>query len=267
VRHLTALLWATLAGAALGASGLTAPAQADVPGFSLTITAPATFQAGGNTKTVTAVATSDQARCRKVRWTLVVRGGDVPLNRIAVTRVEDTGEFPTQVSVSGDTATIVDQQVDPGTLCRNRTVTGKWQVRFGGNDGGEVRLEVRATDAQNTLLTTSNATTEVTTKVATSSPTPTPSRTTASPTPKPSETSEPAEDEPVEETAEPPVNETSATALVPASTDQSNLLGPGLIVGGVFFFLGLLLLLRLRARTKEARRDAQTLPTGFYTMP
>ncbi|GAA2883430.1 hypothetical protein Acy02nite_07090 [Actinoplanes cyaneus] len=265
MRHLTALFAATLAGAALGASSLTAPARADVPGFALSITAPATFQAGGNAKTVTAVATSDQARCRKVRWTLVVRGGEVPLNRIGVTRVEDSGEFPTQVSVNGDTATIVDQQLDPGTLCRNRTVTGKWQLRVSGNDGGEVGLEVRAADAVNTQLTSNTATTEVTTKVATASPTPKPSRTTASPSAEPTE--EEAEDEPTEAAVKPPVNTTSATALVPASAGQSNLLGPGLIVGGVFFFLGLLLLLRLRARTKEARREAGTLPTGFYTMP
>lgn len=264
MRHLTALLWVTLTGAAFGASGLAAPAQADVPGFKVAITTPATFQAGGTAKTVTAVATSDQARCRKVRWTLVVRGGDVPLNRIQVARFEDSGEFPTQVSVDGDTATIVDQQFDPGTLCRNRTVTGKWQVKFSGNDGGEVRFEVRATDAQNTQLTTGSATTEVTTKVATASPTPTPSKTTASPKPSPTE----AIDDPVEETEEPPINETtSAAALIPASTDQSNLLGPGLIVGGVFFFLGLILLLRVRTRTKEARREAGTMPTGFYTMP
>ncbi|MFI1988611.1 hypothetical protein [Actinoplanes sp. NPDC020271] len=266
MRHLTALLGVTLAGAALGASSLTTPARADVQGFGVTITAPATFQAGGNAKTVTAVATSEQVRCRKVRWTLVVRAGDVPLNRIQVTRVEDSGEFPTQVSVNGNTATLVDQQLDPGTLCRNRTVTGKWQMRFSGNDGGEIRLEVRAADEQNTQLTSNTATTEVTTKVATASPSPAPSRTTASPSPKPT-VDDTAEDEPTEATPEPPVNRTSATALVPASTDQSNLLGPGLIVGGVFFFLGLLLLLRLRSRTKEARREAQTLPTGFYTMP
>ena len=49
--------------------------------------------------------------------------------------------------------------------------------------------------------------------------------------------------------------------------DESNLLGPGLIIGGVFVFLGLLLLLRLRARTREARRQAGAMPTGFYTMP
>ncbi|WP_436529956.1 hypothetical protein [Actinoplanes sp. HUAS TT8] len=268
MRHLTALLGATLAGAALGAGGLTAPARADVPGFSVAITTPATFQAGGGAKTVTAVATSDQARCRKVRWTLVVRGGDVALNQIRVARFEDSGDFPTRVSVQGDTATIVDQQLDPGNLCRNRTVTGKWQVQFSGNTGGEVRFEVRADDAQNTRLTTGSATTEVTTKVATTAPTPspTPTRTTASPSPKPSAT-ETDEDEPIDATVEPPINRTSATALVPASTDQSNLLGPGLIVGGVFFLLGLLLLLRLRARTKEARRQARTLPTGFYTMP
>ncbi|BCY12560.1 hypothetical protein [Actinoplanes sp. L3-i22] len=266
MRHLTALLWATLAGAALGAGGLTAPADADVPGFSVRLTTPATFQAGGTTKTITAVASSDQTRCRKVRWTLVVTGGKVPLNQIRVTRVENNREFATQVSTSGNTATIIDDQVDPGTLCRGRTVTGQWLVGFTGRDGGEVRFEAQADDAQNTRLTSISSTTEVTTKVATASPAPTPTKTTKAPTASAS----PTEDDPIEEVTEPtqPANRTtSASALVPASTDQSNLLGPGLIVGGVFFFLGLILLLRLRSRTKEARRQSQTLPTGFYTMP
>ncbi|GIE87702.1 hypothetical protein [Actinoplanes regularis] len=260
MRHSTMRLLAVCTGVGLGAAGVTTPALADVPGFGVRVTAPATFQADGAAKTLTAVATSEQLRCRKVRWTLLVRGGDVPLERIRVARVEDNGEFPTRVAVNGDTATIVDEQLDPGTLCRNRTVTGRWQIAFSGNDGGEVRFEARAFDAQNTLLTTSSATTEVATRVATSSPSP--SRTTASP--------EPTEDEPTEETDEPtePADQTrSASALVPASAGDSNVLGPGLIVGGVFFLLGLVLLLRLRSRTRQARRRAATPPTGFYTMP
>jgi hypothetical protein len=264
VRHSTALLWATIAGFALGTAGTAAPAHADVPGFDVRVSAPATFKASGNTKTLTAVVTSDQRVCRKVRFTLVIRGGDVPLDRVRVSRFEDSGEFPTRADVNGDTATLVDEQLDPGTLCRNRTVTGRWQVGFGGRNGGEVRFEVQAFDAQGTLLTTGGATTEVTGQVATSfpsaSPTPEPSRTTASPEPDDEET-EPAA------TTRPGANATeSAAALAPVS-DDSNLLGPGLIVGGVLFFLGLLLLLRLRARTREARREAETLPTGFYTMP
>jgi hypothetical protein len=263
VRHFTALLWATLAGAALGAAGVTAPAQADVPGFSVRVTAPATVKAGGGTKTLTAVATSDQRQCRKVRWTLVVRGGDVPLSQIRVTRFEDAGEFPARVSVDGDTATLVDEQVDPGTLCQGRTVTGKWQIGVSGRDGGRIRFEVRAFDGTNTLLSTSGANTEVTGVVATSSPTP------ARSSPAPAETSpdEEADDEATDEPTVPANRTTSAVALNPASSDDSNLLGPGLVVGGVFFFLGLILLLRLRSRTREARREAQTVPTGFYTMP
>ncbi len=265
MRHSTMRLWAVCTGVGLGLAGVTAPALADVPGFRVRVTAPATFRADGAAKTLTAVATSEQLRCRKVRWTLLVRGGDVPLERIRVTRVEDNGEFPTSVAVNRDTATIVDEQLDPGTLCRTQTVTGRWQIAFSGPEGGEVRFEVRAFDAQNTLLTTSSATTEVASRVATSSPSPSPSRTSASP--------EPTEDDPQEETDEPtgqaePAEETpSASALVPASADDSSALGPGLIVGGVFFLLGLILLLRLRARTRSARGRAGTPPTGFYTMP
>ncbi|GIF04156.1 hypothetical protein [Actinoplanes siamensis] len=261
MRHLTALLWATLAGAALGVTGGTASALADVPGFGVRVAAPATVKAGGTTKTLTAVATSEQRRCQKVRWTLVVRGGDVPLDRIRVTRFEDTGEFPTQVSIDGDTATVVDRQLDPGSLCRGRTVTGRWRIGVAGRDGGQVRFEVRAVDVAGTVLGSGAAASEVTGVVATSSPSPRPSRTSASP--------EPTEEEELA-TAGPgiPTNETtSAAALTPASSNDSNLLGPGLIAGGVFFFLGLVLLLRLRARTREARRRERTAPTGFYTMP
>ncbi|WIM93897.1 hypothetical protein ACTOB_005891 [Actinoplanes oblitus] len=266
MRHSTALLGAVLAGAALGTAGTTAPARADVPGFGVRLTAPATFKASGNTKTLTAVVTSDQRDCRKVRFTLIVRGGSVPLDRIRVTRFEESGEFPTRLAVDGDTATLVDEQLDPGTLCRGRTVTGRWQVGFTGREGGEVRFEVQAFDAQNTLLSAAGAGTEVAGQVATSSPTP--SRTTATPEPSASadeeatETEAPADTEPATD----PTPTQTAAALSPASED-SNLLGPGLIVGGVFFFLGLMLLLRLRARTREARRQAETMPTGFYTMP
>ncbi|GAA4586873.1 hypothetical protein BJY16_008049 [Actinoplanes octamycinicus] len=262
MRHSTALLWAVLAGSALGAAGTTAPAAADVPGFGVRLTAPATFKSGGNTKTLTAVVTSDQRACRKVRFSLVVRAGSVPLDRIRVTRFEDSGEFPTQLRVDGDTATLVDERLDPGTLCRNRTVTGRWQVGFSGRDGGEVRFEVQAFDERDTLLSAGGAGTEVTGQVATSSPTP--SKTSASPEPTETgeETEAPADSEPTGD----PTPTRTAGALAPASED-SNLLGPGLIVGGVFFFLGLLLLLRLRARTRAARQRAETLPTGFYTMP
>ncbi|WP_161790701.1 hypothetical protein [Actinoplanes utahensis] len=46
-----------------------------------------------------------------------------------------------------------------------------------------------------------------------------------------------------------------------------SLLGPGLIVGGICVFLGVLLLLRLRARARQVRIEEQTTPTGFYSMP
>ncbi|WP_189335936.1 hypothetical protein [Actinoplanes ianthinogenes] len=262
MRPSTALLCAALAGSAIGAAGTTTPARADVPGFGVRLTAPATFKASGNTKTVTAVVTSDQRDCRKVRFTLIVQGGSVPLDQIRVTRFEDSGAFPTRIGLDGDTATVTDQQLDPGTLCRNRTVTGRWQVGFTGRDGGEVRFEVRAFDEQNTLLSASGAGTEVTGQVATSSPTPKPSKTTAEP--EETETEAPADTAPANRTT--PTQ--TVAALTPTSGEgDSNVLGPGLIVGGVFFFLGLLLLLRVRARTREARRRAETLPTGFYTMP
>ncbi|AEV86230.1 hypothetical protein ACWT_5213 [Actinoplanes sp. SE50] len=265
MRHHTALIWATLTGITLAAATAAGPALADVPGFALKVTSPATAKAGGAAPKVTAVVTSNQAGCRKVRWTMVIRGGDVSLDQIRVTRIENGGEFATRVSVTGNTATIVDQQPDPGILCRDRTVTGTWQLAFGGRDGGRVQFEVQAFDERNTRLTAAGSAIEVAGPVATTTPAPRPPQTSASPA------TSPTGDDGVSEvvTTAPivqPTRSDNAAALSPAA-NQSNLLGPGLIVGGVFFFLGLLLILRLRARTRKARGRDEALPTGFYTMP
>ncbi|MEU4695397.1 hypothetical protein [Actinoplanes sp. NPDC023714] len=261
MRHFVAALGAVLAGAVLGtAAG--SPARADEPGFSVRVTAPGDFVTGEAAQTVTAVVTSENRRCRKVRWALLVRSGPagdgLSGDQLRVVRVEEDGEFGTSTSAEGGTTTILDDRLDPGTLCRGRTVTGRWQVAFTGPDAGRVRFEARAFDAQGTLLTTAGATTRVE------------SDTPPSPSPSPSPTREeqaPAEAEAEDETpAAQPARESGdpQAALV---AEDSFLLGPGLIVGGVFVFLGVLLLLRIRARSRAARLEAQTLPTGFYRMP
>jgi hypothetical protein len=260
MRHrIIALAGAVVAGAVLNALAWTPPAAAEVPGFSVRVTAPDRFTAGRGAATVTAVVTSDNRRCRKVRWVLLVRTG-VSAEQLRVTRVEDDGEFATSAGTEGDTTTIVDEALDPGTLCRGRTVTGRWQIAFDGPDGGDVRFEARAFDAEQTLLTTAGASATIRGERA------------AAPSAEPSE--EPAEEEEKEKEEAAPEEDTGPVvdtesdepeaALV---AEESTLLGPGLIVGGICVFLGVLLLLRLRTRARTARFEPESLPTGFYRMP
>jgi hypothetical protein len=257
MRHrITALIGAVLAGAMVSAVWQS-PAVADEPGFSVTVEAPDEFTAGGNTKTITAVVTSQNQQCRKVRWALLVRTAIAP-EQIQVTRIEDDGEFAVTTSTENVTTRFLDEEVDPGLLCRGRTVTGRWQVSFAGPDADGVQFEAQAFDVRDRLLSTAGSAAEI----EGGSP--------PSEEPEPSEEAEPAAPEEEADATEPPAagrtdeSENAEAALV---SEETSLLGPGLIVGGVFVFLGLLLLLRIRVRAREARRRAQAIPTGFYTMP
>ncbi|WP_433825415.1 hypothetical protein ACQP2E_25260 [Actinoplanes sp. CA-015351] len=260
MRHSTALFGAVLAGVVLSMT-LEAPAGADEPGFSVRVTAPEEFTTGESAKTVTAVVTSENRRCRKVRWALLVHSG-LQDDQLAVVRVEDDGEFRTSTSTSGITTTFLDDQLDPGTLCRGRTVTGRWQVAFTGPDAGQVQFEAQAFDAQGTLLTAGGASVQV---ESDEEPAPSPS-----PSPSPSAEAEPEPAGETDETSETPAagsGDESRDAEAALVSEDSFLLGPGLIVGGVFVFLGVLLLLRIRSRSRSARQESQRVPTGFYTMP
>ncbi|MEV4350329.1 hypothetical protein AB0J83_38225 [Actinoplanes sp. NPDC049596] len=257
MRHL-----ATGGAVALVAIGVFAtPARADVDGFSVKMDqAPATFTIGKAAKTLTAVISTEREgrRCLKVRWALTVETKGVSLDQVRVTRVENNQEFGVRTAIENDAAQIVDRQADPGQLCRDRTVTGQWAVAFTGPDDGEVTFTARALDATGRVLSTSGSQARVVSPVAAStapSASPTPS-------PKPSAT----EDAPVAEdvvTEDP--GEPSAGALVPASSSTS-VLGIGLIIGALMVFLGVGMLLRLRARNRRNAALAE-LPTGFYTAP
>jgi hypothetical protein len=260
MRHFTVALGAVLAGAVLGVTAA-GPAQADEPGFSVRVTAPGDFATGEAAQTVTAVVTSENRRCRKVRWAMLVHSG-LDDGQLKVVRVEEDGEFPSTRSTEGITTTFLDDRADPGTLCRGRTVTGRWQVAFEGPDAGQVQFEARAFDERGTLLTTAGAATQVEGE--------------AEPSPSPSPTRE--EEAPAGET---PAGEGDQAGQAPAQqqnresgdpqaalvSEDSFLLGPGLIIGGIFVFLGVLLLLRIRSRSRTAQAEARQLPTGFYRMP
>ncbi|GIF25325.1 hypothetical protein BJ973_003604 [Actinoplanes tereljensis] len=265
MRHLAARVLTALA---LVAAPLAwaSPASADVQGFAVNIGEnPATFTIGKQARTLTAVATTErqQRRCIKVRWALTVRTDGVSLDQIRVNRVEDGQTFRVRTQVDDDAASIVDAQLDPGELCRDQTVTGRWDIAFTGPDDGEVTLEARALDVTGRQLSSTSTTSRVVTAVA--------AKPSASPSPSPSETATEEETEPVADTdTTPPGDPTSAAALNPASGTPS-VLGPGLIIGAVLVFLGVALLLRIRTRNRKEdpawQAQTQALPTGFYSMP
>ncbi|GAA0520294.1 hypothetical protein Ade02nite_12500 [Paractinoplanes deccanensis] len=245
--------------AALVAVGLFAtPARADVDGFAVKIDqAPATFTIGKAARTLTAVISTEREgrRCLKVRWALTVETKGVSLDQIRVTRVENDQAFGVRAGIEDDAAQIVDQRLDPGQLCRDRTVTGQWAIAFEGPDDGEVTFTARALDATGRVLSTTSSGAQVVSPVAASA-SPSPSPSTESPAPEPTE-----EEAPAAEDSEP-----SPAALVPASSSTS-VLGIGLIVGALMVFVGVGMLLRLRARNRRNAAWAAEAPTGFYTAP
>lgn len=263
MRHLAGRVATALA---LVAASLlwSAPASADVPGFEVEIgEAPATFTIGRAARTLTAVASTDQpGRCRKVRWVLNLRTEGVSLDQVRISRVENGREFRVRTQADGDGARVIDRGFDPGELCRNRTVTGRWDIAFTGPDDGTVTLEAIAADGTGVVLSSAGTQIRVVSPVA------------ARPSAAPS-TTPPAEEEdssaPREESTEAAVAEPEKTsaALDPAAGTPS-LLGPGLIVGALLVFLGVGLLLRIRTRNRKNpawATETQTLPTGFYNLP
>lgn len=244
-----------------------APASADVDGFAVTIgQAPATFTTGKEARTLTAVASTDrQRRCSKVRWSLTIQTEGISLDQVRVNRVEDDQTFRVRVELGEDAARVTDVAPDPGQLCRNQTVTGRWDVSFIGPDNGRVTFTAHALDAvAGRELSSASTSGRVVSPVA-AKPSNSPS---ASPSPSESPT---ADTEPVVADDTPKADATSSAALNPTAGTPS-VLGPGLIIGAVLVFLGVALLLRIRTRNRKAEEPAwqaetQTLPTGFYDMP
>jgi hypothetical protein len=263
VRHRAALLSAILA---VAAATLVLPGRASAvePGFRVDITeAPRSFTPGDDARTVTVVASSDQNRCQKVRWSLLVEVDGLDLDEVEVARVEDDGDFPVRVQNAGDsTARITDVQLDPGQLCRGRTVTARYQIAFDDDtESGQVTFRAQAFNAGRTLLQEASTRSLVEGEEPEEEKSP-------SPSPSPSETTpEPEESADDEATAEPdPTPTDTDVASVPTSgTDNGtpSLLGAGLIIGGILVFLGVGLLLRLRMRSRAPKHSAE-LPTGFY---
>ncbi len=257
---------AALAGAALAvaAAGFVpaGPAAAVEPGFQVRITElPATFGAGAESRTLTVVVSSDRARCIKVRWSLLLQADGPDLDEVEVTRIESDGEFGVRREEQDDIARITDRDVDPGQLCRGRTVTATYRISVDEDaDTGRIAYRPQAFDARNTLLQETTGESQVVGQDAGEDESPSPS-----PSPSPSESEEPEEE--AAATSEPEASDTPGEIdAVPAASSGGppSLLGPGLIVGAVLVLAGIALLLRLRLRNQEAARRAAMPPTGFY---
>ncbi|MFY1669449.1 hypothetical protein ACN27G_05750 [Plantactinospora sp. WMMB334] len=274
VWRLATRLGATLACATAGWAALpAAPAEA-APGFDTAITQlPGRFVAGRGAETVTAVvSTSLDGGCRKVRWSLVLRTEGLRLDQIGVDRVERTGTFPTEVRGEGGGARLTDRELDPGTLCRNRTVTAQYRLAVDeAATGGRVVLTVEAFDAEGRLLDRQGATREVVggrdaAAPQGRAPAPTTPERTGSPsggaTASPTEPVEAEPTEPVDEdspalaegpdgAAGGPGDGGSGGGVATANADGGGigLTELGFAAGALMLFLGAGLLLRLRLRS------------------
>jgi hypothetical protein len=137
---------------------------------------PGEFAAGGPPAPVTVVASRSRSGCIKVRWSLVLRVEGARLDRVRVDRIEESGSFPVNVRTTGNTARITDRQLDPGTLCRDRTVTARYEISFAGDAAdaaAEATLAAEAFSAGGQLLDRATVTREVQPADASAPPEPT----------------------------------------------------------------------------------------------
>lgn len=261
MRYRIAALVASLLATAAATLAMSPPALAAAKDVQLKLTQPSTFVAGGNPGTFSATASTDGSRpgCRKVRWVLVIRVQGVQLNQVRVTRLEGPGEFPVNVQTAGDTARIVDQQLDTGSLCPSKTATAAYAIAITGSGTGAIAFRSEPRDAAGRLLSTATSESTISKKQAVAPLPPSPS---ASPSPSPSE-SDAAVAPPVDP---PPTTAPALAALTPAAgktkDNSPSLLGPGLIIGGLLVFAGVAILLRLRLRSRGRPRGLP--PTSFY---
>ncbi|WP_203861110.1 hypothetical protein [Plantactinospora mayteni] len=280
VWRLATRLGSTLVCATAGWAMLPAEPAGAAPGFDTALTRlPGRFVAGAGAETVTAVvSTTLDGECRKVRWSLVLRADGLRLDQIGIDRIEATGVVPMDVRGEGGGARLTDRDLDPGTLCRNRTVTAQYRVAVDeAVTDGRIELTVEAFDAQSRLLDRQSASREVVSARGgppqRRAPVPTaPERARATPTEAAPSPTEPEPTESVEDDS--PIlaegadgaagsdeggsggGEASATA----GQGGTGLTQVGFAVGALLLFLGAGLLLRLRSRSRLAEATPAPAP-------
>ncbi|MEH1123655.1 hypothetical protein [Micromonospora sp. CPCC 206061] len=232
-----------------GFVAVTAGSAAAAEGVTVQITEVSNrFEAGAQAR-MTVVASKRTDECLKVRWSMVLRVDGMRLNQVGIDRVEETGSFPLDVQTDGDEARLTDVQLDPGTLCRNRTVTARYALRFADDvSSGRLSMQVGAFDARGQLLETATVTRNVQGEGdGEASPSP-------SPEPSPSE-SEDVVEEPTEEASEEAAAPVAGGGVgqpidIDRTSSGSGLLPVGLAIGGMMVFLGLTMLIRTRRKLK-----------------
>ncbi|MER7457021.1 hypothetical protein [Micromonospora sp. NPDC126480] len=237
---------ACLTGVALAAPAASAANRTELSGL------PDQFRAGGQVATVSAVVRRDRGGCVKVRWSMVLRVSGLRLDQVRVDRIEETGSFPLEVRTEGDVARLTDRQLDPGTLCPDRTVTARYRVAFAEDvTRGEVTLAAEAYDPNLRLLARQAATRAVVGRGGNARPSESPEASES-----PAEPTEPAAEETAEEV---PAGED--VAEVPPAADAGRPVArsggfgavqAAFLLGGLLLSLGLGLLLRLRHLTRTA---------------
>ncbi|PZF97348.1 hypothetical protein [Micromonospora deserti] len=252
---------ACLTGVALAAAS---PAQA---AFATELSGlPDEFTAGDQVETVSAVVSrsDDDGGCVKVRWSMVLRVQGLRLDQVKMDRVEENGSFPLEIRTDGDVARLTDRQLDPGTLCPDRTVTARYRLAFAEDvTRGRVTLEAEAYDPDLRLLARQTATRTVVGPNATEPA--------AEPTDPPAEPTEPAiegtdEAEPTDE----PVAEVPPAAGAGRPVSQSGGFGvvqAAFLLGGLLLFLGAGLLMRLRQLTRTAGGDGDDVGPDRWERP
>jgi hypothetical protein len=249
-----------------------APAAA-APGFAAQFSdLPQRFTAGAGAATVSAVASrTADGDCVKVRWSLVLRLGDIRLDQVRVDRVEEGGSFPVEVRTQNGVTRLTDTQLDPGSLCRDRTVTARYQIAFGADVAdGRITLTTEAFDANQRLLASRSATTSV---VGGRGRPATPATTAAKPTPTPAATEPtvPADEPAVTDLS---VTESPAVAGAGAGTGRADrasaggglgIVQAGFLLGALLLFLGVGLLLRLRILVRTAPAADEPVADGGWS--
>ncbi|WP_233578939.1 hypothetical protein [Micromonospora sp. BL4] len=236
---------------------LAAPAQA---AFTTELSGlPARFTAGDQVRTVSAVVSRTDRRggCVKVRWSMVLSVQGIRLDQVKMDRVEETGDFPLEIQTDGDVARLTDRQLDPGTLCPNRTVTARYRLAFAEDaTDGRVTLAAEAYDANLRLLARQTATRSVVGAGGTPSAAAKPTVTAAPSDPAiaaEEESAEPVDDQPVD--AAPP-----APGRPLSQSGGFGVTQAAFLLGGLLLSLGLGLLLRLRHLTRTATIEADEPP-------
>nr|MDT0656830.1 hypothetical protein [Micromonospora sp. DSM 115978] len=253
--------------------GLVGAAPAAAQGFTTELRdVPGQFEAGEGASRVSAVISGSPNECLKVRWSLVVRADGLLLNQVRIDRVEQTGSFPVQVQVDGNSARITDRQLDPGTLCDGRTVTAQYDVAIADEvTDGQLSFTAEAFDVNANLLSRRSIERRVVSERSQRDPADRAEREPVEPTEPaedPAATEEPAAEE-SDPSVEPPVGAGQAGGdagqadAAAESRGGTGLVQAGFVIGAVMLFLGVGLLIRLRSRLADGIDD----PEPAYTQP